>query len=183
MVYLEKCETFHKQTFRNRCRFLSSNGVENLSFPIVHNGRYSIGEVLVDYSTPWVEKTKRAIDSAYYTSAYFEYYRDELYALLDRREETLWELDLSIIDFFCRKIGISVQFAPTEAFYKEDSPYGEDYREAIHPKREDRILSSLGLDRPYFQVFSGKFPFQENLSIMDLLFNEGPNSITFLKRL
>ena len=59
--------------------------------------------------------------------------------------------------------------------------YGRDLREAIHPKRPDRILTEAGLEKPYFQVFSGKYGFIPNLSIMDLLFNEGPDSILYLK--
>ena len=67
--------------------------------------------------------------------------------------------------------------------YPEAGIYGCDLRERIHPKRPCGILSGLGLEKPYFQVFSGKYGFIPNLSIMDLLFNEGPDSILYLKRL
>ena len=81
--------------------------------------------------------------------------------------------------FFIEKTGIKVDLRMTEEYQK--TPEMDDYRESIHPKRPNSILSGLGLEKPYFQVFSGKYGFQSDLSIMDLLFNEGPDSILYLK--
>ncbi len=175
-LYIEACENFQKQSYRNRCRIYSANGVQNLNFPIKHVGgslNIPIREVLVDYSTPWLPKTKTAIDSAYRSSPFFEYYRDSLYAVLDEKPETLWELDMSIIRYFMAKIGLTTELLPTERYSAEHVD--------IHPKRPDSILNDYGLDRPYYQVFSDKFGFIPNLSIMDLLFNEGPASLDYLR--
>ena len=184
-VYLEACENYQKQSYRNRCRFYSSQGVDVLNVPVIHTGgriNHPITEILVDYSTNWVMKTKRAIVSAYMTSAYFEYYEDELFAILDSRPEKLWDLNLELIRFFLRKTGLSADFHMTEEFVGPGSDkYGKDHRFDIHPKRPDNILKDLELEKPYFQVFSPKYGFQPNLSIMDLLFNEGPDSILYLK--
>lgn len=193
MVALEGCEHFQKQSYRNRCRILTANGVENLQVPVVHGDnlyRTPIREVRVDYSVPWIPKMERAVASAYESSAYFFHYRDDFFALLEAAPETLWELDLSLIGFFLAKTGIAVGFRPTET-YERPEKYdtaggvwpGEDLREAIHPKRPNGILRALDLEKPYFQVFAGKYGFQSDLSVMDLLFNEGPDSILFLKRL
>lgn len=172
---MEACENYQKQSYRNRCRIYAAGGVESLNFPIVHRGG-SIGipirEVLVDWSTPWLEKTKRCIDSAYYSSPFFDYYRDSLYAVLDRRPETLWELDMSIIRYFMQKTGLNTQILYTEEYAAEHVD--------IHPKRPDTILHDFGLDRPYYQVFASKFGFKPNLSVMDLLFNEGPGALDWL---
>ena len=175
-VYVEACENYQKQSYRNRCRFYAENGAQSLNFPVKHRGgsfNIPITEIEVDYSTPWVRKTLRCIDSAYYSSAYYEYYRDELASILESQPRTLWELDLSVIDFFKRKIGLATELVPTEEF--------DPLCEEIHPKRPNTILSDLGLSREYYQVFAPRHGFIPGLSVMDLLFNEGPASIDYLR--
>ena len=184
VVYIEACENFQKQSYRNRCLFYGADGVQTLSFPIKHEGgthKIPITEIKIDYKKPWVEQHKRAIVSAYRTSAYFEYYQDDLFEILDRKYEKLFDLNMAIIRFFLEKTGIKVELRLTEDYAVK--PEMEDLREIIHPKRPNTILSDLDLEKPYFQVFSRKYGFQSDLSIMDLLFNEGPDSIMFLKRL
>ena len=132
-----------------------------------------------------------AIISAYRTSAYFEYYQDELFEILDRKYERLFDLNLAIIRFFIEKIGIAVDLRCTEDYSRDGSQtdiednviHCDDLRERIHPKRPNTILRDLGLEKQYFQVFSHKQGFKADLSIMDLLFNEGPDSILYLKAL
>lgn len=171
-VYLEACESYRKQTWRNRCRILTANGPMDLRVPVMHDGARLITEVRVDWSTDWLRQNLYAIDSAYYSSPFFVYYRDELFVLLEQRRETLWDMNLDIIQFFCRKIGIAPQIVPTADFEKS---LDEDYREAFSPKRP--CESAV---RPYWQVFRDKFGFVPGLSIMDLLFNEGPESLAYL---
>ena len=174
-VYVEACENYQKQSYRNRCHICAENGLQALNFPVVHrDGTFSlpIREIEVDYSTPWVAKTERCIETAYRSSAFFDYYRDELFAILDAQPPTLWELDLRIIRFFLRKIGLRTELVPTEAFAAEHVD--------IHPKRANGVLAALGVERPYFQVFAQRNGFIPNLSVMDLLFNEGPASIDYL---
>ena len=184
VVYIEACENFQKQSYRNRCRFYGAEGVQTLSFPILHEGgthKIPISEIKIDYKTPWVQQHERAIVSAYGMSAYFDYYKDELFAILEAGHERLFDLNLALIRFFIEKTGIKVDLRMTQDYERE--PQMEDLREVIHPKRPDTILSELDLEKPYFQVFAPKYGFQSNLSIMDLLFNEGPDSILYLKRL
>ena len=189
-VYIEACESYAKQSWRNRCRILSANGPLDLTVPVVH-GQLSvvapessrlITAVRVDYSTPWVAKFKRAVESAYFSSPFFIYYKDALWAILDSRPATLWELNRRLLDFFCARIGIAPQIIPTADYRPAEAlpPVGADYRETIHPKRPNTILADLGLARPYWQVFRERFGFVPGLSIMDLLFNEGPESICWL---
>lgn len=180
VVYMEACENYQKQSWRNRCRILTANGPESLNVPVVHeNGTFSlpIKEIRVEYTTPWVMRTERAIESAYSSSPFFIYYKDALFSILDSHPATLWELNRRIIDFFCSKIGISPDFRETTDY----SPAEEDYRELIHPKRENTVMRDLGMERPYWQVFRDKYGFVPGLSIMDLLFNEGPESICWLR--
>ena len=174
-VYMEACENYQKQSWRNRCRIYTENGPQDLNFPVQHRDgtfKLSIREIEVDYSTPWVAKTERCIETAYSSSAFFEYYRDELFAILDDHPRTLWELDMRIIRFFLAKIGLKTEIVPTADFAAEHVD--------IHPKRPNAILAELGLERPYYQVFADRFGFVPNLSVMDLLFNEGPASLDYL---
>lgn len=187
VVYVEACENYQKQSYRNRCHIYAADGVQALNFPVVHEGgthKLPISEIKVDYSTPWLQQHQRAIVSAYRTSAYFEYYQDELFAIMDSRPEKLFDLNLSILKFFVEKTGLKTDIRLTEGYSRVPAVEGcQDLREVIHPKRKDTVLHDLGLEKPYFQVFAPKYGFKSNLSIMDLLFNEGPDSILYLKRL
>ncbi|MBQ8169858.1 MAG: WbqC family protein [Bacteroidales bacterium] len=187
VVYVEACENYQKQSYRNRCHIYAADGVQALNFPVVHEGgthKLPISEIKVDYSTPWLQQHQRAIVSAYRTSAYFEYYQDELFAIMDSRPEKLFDLNLSILKFFVEKTGLKTDIRLTEEYSRVPAVEGcQDLREVIHPKRKDTVLHDLGLEKPYFQVFAPKYGFKSDLSIMDLLFNEGPDSILYLKRL
>lgn len=170
-VILEACEHYQKQSWRNRCRILTANGPMDLRVPVVHGKdlfHTVITDVKVDYSTPWLAETEYAFDSAYYNSPFFEYYRDELFTLLESRPETLWEMNLNLVEFFVRKLGLRVSFARTVEYC---GPTVE-----IHPKK---VSSYSG--KEYWQVFREKFGFTPGLSVADLLFNEGPESLCYLK--
>lgn len=219
VVYIEACEHYAKQSWRNRCRFYAADGAQTLNYPVCHEdfGK-PISQVRIDWKTDWLTRHKRAIVSAYRTSPYFEYYQDELFAILDTRPELMLDFNTDILRFFLRKAGIPAELRFTKEWIAtgscapangstvsangavespkpldtlanasevtlQDGTTALDLREAIHPKRPDTILQDLGLARPYWQVFSPKHGFIPNLSIMDLLFNEGPDSISYLKKL
>lgn len=187
VVYIEACENYQKQSYRNRCRFYAADGVQALTFPVVHEGgthKLPISQIKVDYPTSWLVQHQRAIVSAYRTSAYFEYYQDELFEIMDSRPERLIDLNMALLRFFIEKTGLRVDLRMTEEYSLGGVAGGvvcDDLREVIHPKRSNTILSDLAIEKPYFQVFSQKHGFQSDLSIMDLLFNEGPDSILYLK--
>lgn len=187
VVWLEACEHYKKQSYRNRFKYYAADGVQSLSYPVVHGEgaqKFPITEVEVDWSTPWLVRTERALEAAYESSAYFDHYKDSLFAVLEARPRTLFEFNLSILRYLLDKTGIRADIRFTEEFTPEGSgAYGEDLRETIHPKRANTILEDMGLKKPYFQVFSGKYGFKPNLSILDLLFNEGPDAIVYLKNL
>ena len=125
---------------------------------------------------------QRAITSAYSSSPYFEFYKDGLFAAMDSRPEFLFDYNLGIINYLIGKLGIVADIRPTEEYTApgDSVPYGEDYRNAVHPKRRNSILKDMGLEKPYYQVFARKYGFIGNLSVIDLLFNEGPDSVFWL---
>ena len=184
VAYIEACENYQKQSYRNRCRIYAADGVQALNVPVVHeNGTFAlpISRIRVDYSTPWLVRTERAIESAYKSAPFFDHYRDGVFALLERRPERLLDLDLSLTRWALDCLRLPVELRLTETFTPPGSAtYGEDMRNVIHPKRANDILSQLGLERPYYQVFSQKFGFIPNLSILDLLFNEGPDAVSYI---
>lgn len=186
VVYIEACEHYVKQSWRNRCRFYAADGAQTLNFPVCHEdfGK-PISQMRIDWKTDWLTRHERAIISAYRTSPYFEYYQDELFAILDSRPELMLDFNTQILRFFLRKTGIpaDIRFTSEWEAVTIEGHKVTDLREAIHPKRLNSILKDLGLERPYWQVFSPKYGFIPGLSIMDLLFSEGPDSICYLKNL
>ena len=180
---LEACENYQKQSYRNRCRIYAAGGVESLTLPVVHEGGTSslpIREIKVDWSRDWLPRMERAIVSAYESSPYFEYYRDSLFDILESRPEKLFDLNIRLIHYFLGKIGISADIDFTTEYERpgETAPGIRDLRGIIHPKRP----SILKTEKPYWQVFAAKYGFKSDLSVMDLLFNEGPDSISYLKK-
>ena len=178
--FLEACENYQKQTYRNRCYILGPQGVQMLQVPVAHGPSWAISDVLVDYSTPWVVRTERALDTAYESAAFYEYLRDDVFSILESRPERLWDINLRIIEWCFRRIGLPGTITPSSEFAVPGT-MADDYRSVIHPKHPDTILRDLGVARPYYQVFRDRMGgFTPGLSILDLLFNEGPDSIDFL---
>lgn len=179
---IEAWETYQKQSYRNRSLFYGANGKEMLQVPIIHKDgtfHHRITELKVDYSTPWVARTERALDSAYKSAAYYDYYRDGIFEILYSKPETLWDLDISLTKHILERLGLQSRISYSESFLQgEDSL---DFREKIHPKRPS--VSGIQSEKPYFQVFSSKHGFIPNLSVIDLIFNEGPESLDYLHSL
>lgn len=173
-VFIEAHETYPKQTYRNRCVILSANGPLPLVIPVIkpkgnHTG---ITEAIIDYSTGWNRNHWRAIESAYRTSAYFDFIADVLKPFYSNPFNTLWvfnhELLKAILDFL--ELPVNINF--TSSFHKTAPEGVLDLRFAISPKVK-MPKTGLPTTLPYFQVFEHRFGFIPNLSIIDLLFNEG----------
>lgn len=182
-LLIEGCEIYQKQSYRTRCSINGSNGVLVLTVPVLRGAELShkqpIKDIAIDYSKPWVMQHKRAIEASYRNSPFFEYYVDDIFPILDREIESLFTLNMNLTLKMLELIGIDKSLNITTDYSKEFK--GLDLREAIHPKRESTLLTDLKLEKPYYQVFTNKQGFISNLSILDLLFNEGPNTISFLE--
>lgn len=178
-VLIETHENYVRQTYRNRCQILSSNGKLNLSFPVKHisGNKESIQEIEIDYSSNWKKIHVHAIKSAYGKSPYFHYYADDLLApLIDDYQKSILQLNNNILENILRILKINKSISFTENFQKNYPEQIRDYRSAIHPKKESIELNS----KSYIQTFNDRFGFIPNLSIIDLIFNLGPDSYQYL---
>ncbi len=175
---IEKFEKYQKQSYRSRCHIYSANGILPLIIPVSRENGHSvnISEIKIDYSKEWQKQHWRAIVSAYKNSPFFEYYQDDISPFYINQEESLFNFNYKLLEAILNLIGADYKLGTTGSFQNK-YPNG-DFREMIHPKRE-AILSENENGR-YHQVFAHKHGFIKNLSILDLLFNEGPDAISYL---
>lgn len=180
-VLIEQREFYQKQSWRNRCRILSAGGPEYLTVPVVRETTLSrpVRDMKVDYGEPWLQVHRRAFEAAYNSSPFYAYYKDAILAVLDSRPTYLFDLNTKLLSLLLQMVGLKAEIAFTEEYVKD---YGEgDLRNSIHPKyRGESLLQRYEKEKTYYQVFSGKYGFVPNLSVLDLLCNEGPNAISFL---
>lgn len=179
VVWEERCETFLKQTYRNRCLILSANGPLALTVPTVHSGgNVPIGDVRISMQGNWQKLHWNALVSAYERSPYFEYYADSFRPFYEDRWERLADFNAAIRDTVLRLLDIKVEVRPTTEYAAEFR--GDDCRMLISPKR--LLTDDVRFQpQPYWQVFRHKFGFVPGLSIADLLFNMGPESRIILR--
>lgn len=174
-VLIETQESFKKQTHRNRTYILSANGVLPLIVPIKRFKDVSlpISETEICYQTNWQTNHLRAISSAYGKSSYFEYYYYDIEKILKKEHRYLIDLNNDITQLLLSKIKIKTPLTNTSSYEKTAE---NDYRDIFDKKH---LLNDFQT-KPYFQCFSNKFPFQNNLSSLDLLFNMGVESKNYL---
>lgn len=183
-VLIEENENYTKQSYRNRCDILSGNGVISLSIPVKKDYREKtpIKEVEIDHVMEWQKQHWRSISSAYGSSPYFEFYDYLFEPLFKKKEKYLIDHNNKCMEIVCGCINKKIEAGKTE-FFREPGCDDTilDYRQSISPKAALRKEDPYYRDIEYYQVFSEKFPFQKNLSILDLLFCEGNNTHELLK--
>lgn len=176
-IIIDPNEHYQKQTYRNRCVVATANGKQPLIIPVKKpNGNHTkVKDVLIDYAEPWQKLHWGAIMSAYSHSPFLLYYQDALEPFYQKQYKFLFDynqqlLDL-VLDFLKRKLEIEIP----ENYIEKVTPGMLDFRNAFSPKK-----SSVQEFPPYIQVFSEKHGFYPNLSILDLLLNEGPAAKEYL---
>lgn len=210
-VLLESCETYSKQTYRNRCVIDSPQGPLALTVPVVHGaaaGRSNVDEAhspvcgdsvatsathsettiaslrLSDHGN-WRHQHWQAFVSSYHNTPFFEYYADDFRPFFEPTFDTLFELNEAIVRTCCDLIGIDLDLGRTTRFLpptpSSSSDPVHDLRDLISPKRP-YSLDPHFRPVPYYQVFAGQHGFLPNLSIADLLFNMGPESLLVLQQ-
>ncbi len=180
-ILIETHESYIKQTYRNRCRIYACDGILSLTVPVsVQGNSRGIRSVRVDYTKPWLQQHERALISAYRTSAFFEYYQDDILGILDSKPQYLFDLNYALTVKMMELLGIRCGIFLTSEYVHEYGPDFLDLRGSIHPKK---AVPEIFRDRfkPYYQVFSERFGFISGLSALDLLFNEGPDAVSYLR--
>lgn len=174
---IEQYETFPKQTFRNRTTIATGNGLMMLNVPVSRpSGNHTTtAEMVVSYHEPWNIRHWRAIASAYNAAPYFLYYKDELEEILMHRYEHLLQLNEALLNYLLKKLKITCQLEYTQSFIKEAASY-IDLRESLTAKKDDPSITYPH----YSQVFESRHGFLPNLSVIDLLFNLGPEAKSYL---
>ena len=176
-VFVEACETFHKQTYRNRCIIDSPQGPLALTVPVVHE-KTDIRHLRLSDHDNWRRQHWQALTSSYMNSPFFEFYEDDFRPFFTDEWEFLYDLNEAIVRKCCELIGIDIQMQPTESYEKEPV---NDLRDLISPKH-DWLDDTHFRPQPYYQVFAVQHGFLPNLSVADLLFNTGPESLIVLRQ-
>lgn len=170
-VVLEKHENFMKQSYRNRCEIMGSNGKLSLSIPLVKQAdKELISEKKISYAENWQQQHWRTITSAYKNSPYFEFFEDELKPFYDTQFELLFDYNTQLLQAVLHILRVKKQIQFTANFAAKPSDIADL-----------RSLSDLSNDmylvKPYYQVFADKYGFMSNLSCLDALFNVGLRTI------
>lgn len=177
-ISFEVCESFQKMSFRNRMVLAGSNGLVHLSVPLEkgRDQKQLLKDVRISYSLPWQLQHWRTIESCYNRSPFFEYYRDWLDSFYQRRPVFLLDMNRDLTAWLVKQLKLTAQLSETTEFLPVYPGEISDYRSKWLPKNFQQSTSSIN----YQQVFADRIGFQSNLSILDLLFCEGPNSPNLL---
>lgn len=176
-ILLEQHEYYQKQSYRNRCRIATANGIMDLSIPVDSAGKTLIRDLRISDHNNWQTHHWRSIETAYNSSPFFEYYADDFRPFFEKKWLFLWDFNLALFNKTLELLDIETKIELTEQYKPETSDNFLDLRATIHPKKEISLLL-----KPYYQVFETKFGFMPNMSIIDLLFNMANEAQLILKK-
>ena len=171
-VSIELYETYQKQSCRTRCNVMTANGIQNLTIPVIKtNGNHTLTkDIEISYKEAWQQIHLRCLESAYRKSAYFDYYFPYFEKIYKQKFNTLIELNDYCLKTTLKLLKVKKEYSYTEDFEKIVDY--KDYRISLSKNNYNNFEM-----KPYYQVFADRHGFVSNLSIVDLLFNEGSNSM------
>lgn len=180
-IKIESEENYQKQSYRNRCSIYGANGKLDLNVPVTHNKtigkRLTTKDALIANEFDWQKLHWKSLESAYRTSPFFEFYEDDLKPLFEKKHKFLLDLNFEVLETLQDLLQEEWNISKTKDY--EMSPEGVlDLRKEFSPKKESKIMIP-----EYTQVFSDKYGFISNLSILDLIFMEGTNAESYLRGL
>lgn len=184
---IERCDSFIKQTYRNRCIIAATGGRQALTVPIVHDeGDMLMRDVRISDHGNWRHLHWNALLSAYGESPFFDFYADDLRPFYEKRWAFLFDFNMEIMQKMCELLDIEPRVSTTDEYVFLPEVNGSeatdigimDFRDAIRPKHP--LPDAEFEPQEYYQVYALKYGFQPNLSILDLLFNEGPEAVLYL---
>jgi hypothetical protein len=178
-AYIEACDNYNKQTYRNRCMIVDANGPLALTIPTekTAEGKCLMRDIRISDHGNWRHRHWNALEAAYRHTPFFLYYEDDLRPFYEKKYEYLYDFNFELTHLMCQLIGIDTPLQRTTE-YGSSSPT-LDLRECIHPKHAWNTDAAF-TPKEYYQVFKEKHGFMPNMSIADLLFNMGPESILVL---
>ncbi|MBR6048696.1 MAG: WbqC family protein [Bacteroidales bacterium] len=181
-ILIEVKETFPKQTYRNRMNIMTANGVRSLTVPVLRDNHSRTEEVAIDYRDRWNVIHLRTLAAAYAASPYYLYYKDDIESLLLHPYHYLTELNQDILLWLIGRLKLDCTISATTEWVAPGEICTEplsDFRQVFSPK----IPYPTDSFTSYYQVFPDRQPFAPNLSILDLLFNLGPEAKDYLNKL
>ena len=175
-ILIEKEENYLKQSFRNRCYILSAHGPQLLSVPVYLGSQHKtqLKDIRIDYSKRWQQVHLGAITASYSASPYYQFYFENIEKIISKKSVFLIDLNTELTESVLKMLKFKLQLSFTSHF-EPPSESENDYRYRISPKKESYFRV-----KEYLQVFSGSNRFVHGLSIIDLIFNVGPEAVEYL---
>jgi hypothetical protein len=177
-VTFEIEDNFQKQTNRNRTYIYSPNGIQLLNIPIKHSKLYhqKTKDIKIEAEFDWQKQHFKSLEAAYRSSPFFEFFEDDLLPIFQKKHTFLMDLNLEAFEIVCKCLRMKIEFdKTTEYFHEIDNSQIKDFRYLVNGKKDISVFET------YTQVFDDKYGFLNNLSILDLLFNEGKYAVDYLK--
>ena len=175
-ILFEVSDNYQKQTFRNRTYIYGANGKLGLFIPVIHShkNRELFKDVKISYESNWMVLHLKSLQSAYRSSPYFEYFEDDFIKLYSKKEKFLADFNIKCIKLISNLLDLNLDFKISNEYVEKTNDI-IDLRDLSNARKEKKIETPK-----YIQVFESKHGYINNLSIIDLIFSEGPNSVSLI---
>ena len=175
-ILFEVSDNYQKQTFRNRTYIYGANGKLGLFIPVIHShkNRELFKDVKISYESNWMDLHLKSLQSAYRSSPYFEYFEDDFIKLYSKKEKFLADFNIKCIKLISNLLDLNLDFKISNEYVEKTNDI-IDLRDLSNARKEKKIETPK-----YIQVFESKHGYINNLSIIDLIFSEGPNSVSLI---
>jgi PKD repeat protein len=177
LVTFEMDDNFQKQTNRNRMYIYSPNGIQLLNIPVknANSANQKTKDIKIETAFDWQKQHFKSLEAAYRSSPFFEYFEDDIRTIFEKKHTFLMDLNLETMSVVSKCLGLEFDYNETTEYFHEVNDK-TDFRQLINGKKDTSVFE------PYTQVFEEKHGFINNLSILDLLFNEGRYALDYLKK-